>query len=245
MKCVKCGRDAADRVTLCLRCVHSLPVTLGLDLGQSQDHSALAGVRKLPLRVPIFRRRFMYSLVKLEEYPLGASYPDQVRRTVETLSSPAFKGSKCGVDYTGVGRPVFDMLREARPPVLLYPVLTTGGHAVTYEPRTRELHVPKSEQVSLAQVLIQGGLLSWSPKLSASPRLKDQLLRYKMKTTEAKNQTFGGEGVNDDLVSAVMTACYIAERFGGGSADGATAAEPEEGVAGGAPDGVFVTGKGV
>lgn len=141
---------------------------------------------------------------------------------------------------------MYDMLREARPPVLLYPVLTTAGHATTYDKDTREVHVPKSEQVSLAQVLIQGDLLNWSPKLAAATRLKDQLLRYKVKITKAKNETFGAEqGANDDLVSAVMTACYIAEHFGGGRVSQSSAAGADESAVGGAPDGVFATGKGV
>jgi hypothetical protein len=76
-----------------------------------------------------------------------------------TLTHPAFRGARCGVDYTGVGRPVFDLLKQARPPVTLYPMLTTGGHAITFDEATREYHVPKSEQVGLLQVLLQVLLL--------------------------------------------------------------------------------------
>lgn len=218
----------------------------GLDLGQSQDHSALCAVERLKLDKPVFRRKYRYVVRLLEEYPLGVSYPEQVKRTVATLSHQALRGSSCGVDYTGVGRPVFDMLKDARPPVLLYPVLTTSGHNVTFDKDTREIHVPKTEQVSLLQVLIQAQLIGWHQKLTAGQKLKDQLLKFRLKITKAKNETFGAEsGSNDDLVSALMTACYVGEYFGGGDATGIAVADAEESVVGGAPDGVFASGKGV
>lgn len=219
----------------------------GLDLGQSADHSALCVVERVKLPAPIFRRKFRYVIRLLDEYPLGVSYPDQVKRATATLSHPAIRGARCGVDYTGVGRPVFDMLKEARPPVILFPVLTTGGHAVTYDEKTREIHAPKTEQVSLLQVLLQADLLNWHPKLAAAPRLKDQLGKYRVKITKAKNETFGAEqGSNDDLVSAVMTACYVGENFGGGDVAGVSVPEgADANSVAGAPDGVFLTGKGV
>ena len=133
----------------------------GLDLGQSTDHSALAGVDRQRLPEPMFRRKFRYVIRFLDEYPLGMSYPDQVRRACDTFAKPAVKSSRVGVDYTGVGRPVYDILKEARPPVILYPMLTTGGHAITFDKATREYHVPKVEQVSLLQLLLQADLIAW------------------------------------------------------------------------------------
>jgi hypothetical protein len=190
---------------------------LGLDLGQSIDHSALCGVEKVRLDVPVYRRKWRYVVRLLDEFPLGVSYPAQVKRACATLGHPALKGSRCGVDYTGVGRPVYDMMKDARPPVLLYPVLTTSGHNTSYDPKTREVHVPKTELVSLLQVLLQADLVNWHPTLAAAPRLKDQLAKFRVKITKAKNQTFGAEaGSNDDLVTALATACWLGEHTGGG-----------------------------
>jgi hypothetical protein len=224
-----------------------MKLVAGLDLGQSADHSALCVVERVPLPKPVYRRRYQYVVRVLEEYPLGVSYPDQVRRTVATLSHPSLRGCRCAVDYTGVGRAVFDMLRDARPPALLFPVLTTGGHNATFDPDTREVRVPKTEQVSLLQVLLQADLVRWSPALKAAARLKGQLYKFRVRITKAKNETFGAEaGSNDDLVSAVMLACYLAEHHGGG--DPAGVVVPDAGgrsAAEAAPDGVFHTGKGV
>ncbi len=219
----------------------------GIDLGQANDHSALCAVERIKLPVPVYRRKYRYAIKALDEQPLGVPYPDQVKRFCVVLGHPALKGARCGVDYTGVGRPVYDLLKDARPPVILYPVLTTSGHAITFDERTREYHVPKSEQVGLLQVLLQADLLGWHETLPAGKRLADQLAKYRVKLTKAKNETFAAAGSgNDDLVSAVMTACWLGEQVGTGDATGIGV--PDEGggsVIESAPDGVFATGRGV
>lgn len=212
----------------------------GLDLGQSTDHSALAGVDRLRLPAPMFRRKFRYVIRYLDEFPLGMSYPDQVRRVYTPASddepatgvfaSPRVKGSRVGVDYTGVGRPVYDILREARPPVMLYPMLTTSGHAITFDKATREYHVPKVEQVSLLQLLLQADLLAWHESLPNAAKLADQLAKYRVKITKSKNEVFGAmSGTNDDLVSAVMTACWLGEQVGDADPSGITVGEASRG----------------
>lgn len=221
------------------------PVRLiaGIDIGQANDHTAVCAVERVRLDKPIFRRKFRYVVRLLDEYPLGVDYPEQVRRMCATLGHPAFKGARCGVDYTGVGRPVFDLLKQARPPVILYPMLTTGGHAITFDEKTREYHVPKSEQVGLLQVLLQADLLNWHPKLATGARLADQLSKYRVRLTKAKNETFGAEtGSNDDLVSAVMSAVWLGEHTGGGDPAGISAPDAAgASVLGAAPAGVFST----
>lgn len=211
---------------------------LGIDLGQAGDHSAIAAVEKVKLAEPILRQRHRYVVRLLNELPLGIEYPEQVRQLVETLSHPAIRGGACGVDYTGVGRPVFDYLKAARPPVLLYPVLTTSGNKTTFDLEKREIHVPKLDQVSLLQTLMQADLINWHKALPTAERLREQLRKYQVKITKAKNQTFGAEsGTNDDLVSAVMTAILIADRFGAGDPAGIQVGGASSAAA--APEGVF------
>jgi hypothetical protein len=220
----------------------------GIDLGQANDHSALCAVERVRLEKPVYRRKFRYVIRLLEELPLGVPYPEQVRRFTAILSHPALKGSRCGVDYTGVGRPVYDLLKDARPGPLLYPVLTTAGHAITYDEATREFHVPKSEQVGLLQVLLQADLFNWHPSLPAAKRLAEQLAKYRVKLTKAKNETFGAElGGNDDLVSAAMTACWLGEHTGTGDPSQIATERDDSGATclDAAPAGVFATGKGL
>lgn len=201
-----------------------MPLVCGLDLGQSQDHSALCAVERVKLPVPMFKRwKYRYVIRLLNEYPLGIDYPSQVKAFGEQLSRPAFSGARVGVDYTGVGRPVFDMLKASKPPVLLYPMLTTSGTNITYDDATREYHVPKFEQVSTLQCLLQAGLVVAHDRLPAAERLRDQLRKFKATLTKHKNHTFGAEsGSNDDLVSAVMLAVWLGEHVGLGDPAGIT-----------------------
>jgi hypothetical protein len=84
---------------------------VGLDLGKSQDHSALAVVE----RDEIFegemgyvtytrRRRRRYRVRFLERARLGTSYPNVVERVREVTQRPALAG-RCTLvmDATGVG----------------------------------------------------------------------------------------------------------------------------------------------
>lgn len=187
-------------------------IIAGIDIGQAQDHTALSIVRRIPLPVPKYNRKHQYALVYLEEIPLGTPYPDQIDWLVSKLSSPAVKGCKCGVDYTGVGRPIFDLLKKAKPPARLFSMLTTAGTNITFDKDKREYHIPKREQVSLLQVLMESNLLLWSDSLALGEKLADQLKKYQMKQTEAKNHIYGAMTGNDDLVSATMSAVWLGEQ---------------------------------
>jgi hypothetical protein len=85
----------------------------------------------------------------LERLPLGTSYPGVVAHVGRLLAKlPA--GTGVVIDYTGVGRPVFDMFRAAG----LSPVgvLITAG---TGEAQEGMIHsVPKLVLISRLQVLL-------------------------------------------------------------------------------------------
>ena len=52
----------------------------------------------------------------LERLPLGTPYPDVVERVVKVTRAPELRDRcRVAVDGTGVGRPVLDLLRRARP----------------------------------------------------------------------------------------------------------------------------------
>src|SRR5215213_10920398 len=95
---------------------------VGLDLGQSNDFTALAIVEAAGTDL---------HLRHLERYPLRTPYPeiaDGVARLVrEPLLSQRSKPELI-VDETGVGKAVTDMLRERK--LTFRPVTITGGDAV-------------------------------------------------------------------------------------------------------------------
>src|SRR5580658_3267655 len=95
---------------------------VGVDLGQSRDFTAIAVVERAELpgewsaatysraKTAALRLRF------LGRVELGTPYPDVVERVARVTRSRELVG-RCQlvVDGTGVGRPVVDLLRRARP----------------------------------------------------------------------------------------------------------------------------------
>jgi hypothetical protein len=220
---------------------------VGIDLGEAGNHTALAALERVKLDKPILRQRFRYVVRYLEEYPLGVHYPEQIDKIKATLSHPAFKGAVVAPDYTGVGRPVVEMMKKQKVPGYMRPILITGGHKATPDEETGGFHVPKRDLVGSLQILLQADLLGWHEKLSAGPKLKKQLAAFRVRVTKAKNETFGAEGRDqDDIVLAVALACWLGEHTG--TSDPAGIGGPGEGegsAVGSAPAGVFATGNGV
>ena len=82
---------------------------IGLDLGQAQDFSAVVMVEQVltPPAQPLYEVRWLY------RWPLGTAYPVIIRTLAATLSRPPLVGRHVLLaDYTGVGRPVVDQLRQ-------------------------------------------------------------------------------------------------------------------------------------
>src|SRR5690606_25786788 len=94
---------------------------VGIDIGQAHDPTAISVVqetratarrKELPTVPPV------YSVRHLERLKLGMTYPQQVEHVRRLLSRPGLAEHEPSVwmDYTGVGRPVFDLFRQARIP---------------------------------------------------------------------------------------------------------------------------------
>jgi hypothetical protein len=180
----------------------------GLDLGQSKDYTALAIIdgegegdaAKFAVRA-------------LKRYPLGTAYPDIVSHVSATLERDEFKGERAqrpllAVDQTGVGAPVVDLFKKAKPRADLWPILITGGDTESHEHGVRR--VPKRHLVSVVQVLLQSGRLTIAAKDPEAPTLAAELENFQTKITTSANEQFGAwrEGTHDDLVLAVALAVY-------------------------------------
>ena len=191
---------------------------IGLDLGQAQDFTALAVLSrpKVTGREPPADRQPPYAVPHLHRFPLGTPYPAIVAAVVELLRTPPLKGSMLVVDQTGVGRPVVDMLTdglEGRVNCLCCPITITAGHEVTRS-EVGQLRVPKKELVACLQVLLQTRRLRIAQALPDAATLVRELETFRVKITEAANETFGAwrEGQHDDLVLAVALAAWMGER---------------------------------
>jgi hypothetical protein len=206
---------------------------VGLDLGQAQDYTALAVVRRVvppwpadtPRTVPISMgygytgsmpakdtREATYELGHLERYPLGTRYGAIVVATCDLLQrAPLSRATPIVIDFTGVGRAVENMYdgTGVRP----IAITITGGDEVTRD-GPRHLKVPKRDLVSTLDVLFQSERLKIASELEAAPLLVNELLNFRRKVdlkTAHDSYEAWRESVHDDLVLAVALACWYGE----------------------------------
>jgi hypothetical protein len=180
---------------------------LGLDLGQTNDFTALAilGQAVLPGDTEC-----TYALRHLHRFPLGTPYTEIVSAVGAIAGRKTLAGSPLVVDQTGVGRPVVDMLRRAVGVVV--PVTITGGRKVTQK-ADGSYRVPKKELVTRLQVVLQSRRMQIARRLPEAATLVRELQAFQIRITAAANETFGTwrQGEHDDLVLAVALACWWAE----------------------------------
>ena len=181
---------------------------VGLDLGQSQDYTALCVAE----RVDVPTGKPHYHLRHLERFRLGTSYPAVVERVGEMLAGPPLWGcSQLVVDGTGVGAPVVDMFRQKG--LVPIAITITGGDTVTGD--GGNYRVPKRYLVSTMQVLLQAGLLKEAEELPDATVLVRELLNFRVKIDPlTAHDSYGAwrEGQHDDLVLATAVACWYGER---------------------------------
>jgi hypothetical protein len=209
---------------------------IGLDLGQTQDYTALAVLQRVQTV-----QQSDYLVRHLKRYPLGTPYTAIVPSVACLAGSPILAGkSTLVVDQTGVGRPLVEMLlREPGIPRVV-PVTITSGHAVTLA-ADGSRHVPKKELVTALQLLLQGRRLRIAKGLPEAQVLTEELMNFRIKITAAAHETFGvwRQGQHDDLVLAVALAGWWAEREPSYGPN--PVGTGDESLLANAPPGVFLT----
>ncbi len=188
---------------------------LGLDLGQSMDHSALVALRRRPMRDPVDPERtlFRYTVRGVKRWPLGTLYTVVVKEVAELVSKPPLKGCVLGLDATGVGAPVVEMVYGQKPAATIRPVLITSGYNVGGDPSC--YHVPKRDLVAAVSVLLQSGRLEIPQSIPESALLVKELQTLRAKITAAGNESFEAdwrEQAHDDLVLALAIAAWLGEK---------------------------------
>ena len=184
---------------------------LGVDLGQRQDHTAIALVERAG-------REPRVGVRGVERVPLGTTYPQVVERVAEIVYGEEIRG-QCYlvVDGTGVGAPVMDMLRAARLGCEICEVTITGGmHArQTRAGGMDRWSVPKRDLLAGMQLLLERGDLRIARRMRETGALVRELV--KMRATvraQGKQARLGADGCgeHDDLAIAVALACWRAGR---------------------------------
>jgi hypothetical protein len=159
----------------------------------------------------------MLALRHLHRFERRTPYPEVVRHVADLLACLPLAGNAVLlVDATGVGRPVVDMLDQAK----LDPqaITITGGSAVSVD--GREYRVPKRDLAMCVQVLLQNRRLVFAAGLPLLDVLKRELQSFEVKIdpkTAHDSYLAWREGAHDDLVLAVALACWYREQYGGPS----------------------------
>ena len=209
---------------------------LSADLGQAHDFTAISileearvtddeghivsetGLDRSPFEPPASTRVVSYvrdetRLVHLQRLKLGVTYPEQIRIIAALFKAlpAAEKPPLLAVDFTGVGRPVVQAMREAG----LSPVGVTITSGFDENRISRfEWRVPKRNLISNLAVAIESGRLKIAPGLAEAEALVKELVNFKMKISAAGNETFEAwrESIHDDLVLSVAIGLLMAMR---------------------------------
>jgi hypothetical protein len=185
--------------------------TLGLDLGQVKDYTALVILERHGEA-----EHAVYHARHLQRFPLGTPYPAIVSSVARMLQLPPLSDARprLAVDETGVGAPVVDLFRQAELNATLHPVHITGGSTINYDRGVE--YVPKRDLVSVVQVALQTEKLKIAAALPEAPTLVRELQDFQVKITDAANDTYGAwrEGTHDDLVLAVALGLYVGKKHG-------------------------------
>jgi hypothetical protein len=183
-----------------------IPYLVGLDLGQSQDYTAMIMLEQLGAAPGHYHLRL------IERFPLMTPYQEIVDSVARMFHSKEFLAhpNALVVDATGVGAPVVESLKRAK----LKPVAVTisGGYEVTRGPGRRFV-VPKRHLVSTLRLLLDGHRLLIAESLPEAGLLIKELLNFRLKVSDAGHDTYAPwrEGEHDDLVLATALAAWYGE----------------------------------
>jgi hypothetical protein len=186
----------------------------GLDLGRPHEYTALSALERteMPLADNPERRVRHYAVRHLERLPPATPYPDVFARLTSVFVDSPLRGSKLVVDYTGVGRPVLDMLRKAKVCASVSPLFVTSGKKSSSDDLGGWL-VPRQELAATLQVLLQSRRLRVAPALPEATMLAKELAAFQVKVSGSAEMEMDAwrQGARDDLVLAVAIAAWLGE----------------------------------
>ena len=188
--------------------------TVGVDLGQSRDFTAIVVTERLerfkgqPTDETFSgeppRLESVHVVRHVERAAIGTPYPAIVERVGRLLEEPTLRCARLVIDNTGVGAPVADLFREAYRDGRCgafwpRPITITGGN------ERNGTNVPKRVLVSNLVALAQTGRLQFAEGLALADQLRHELTAFSVKVSRAGNDKYEAlrEADHDDLVMAL------------------------------------------
>jgi hypothetical protein len=188
--------------------------TLGLDLGQRADYSALS-LLETHNETPDHPNEVVSQCRYLKRYKLNTSYPaiaEDVRQLCQREPLINNKPTLC-VDSTGVGIGVLDIFRQLKPAInaRIVPIQIHGGFEVVQN--GMGFNVPKKELVSSIQAALQTDRLQVAKKLPDASLLVSELQNFRAEISDTGRDAFGARsGAHDDYVLSIAMAVWYAHR---------------------------------
>jgi hypothetical protein len=190
---------------------------VGVDLGTARDYTAVSVIEVIEsplveLNTPVqpcpdYATR--YELRHVQRLRLGLDYASIVDEIARIVNRPPIHGDcSIGVDYSGVGRPVYSMLGEAGIKNLIG-VQITGGTGWTKEGSI--YNVSKPFLMSGLLKAIHKRTLRVSPDLDEFETVRAELQDLRTSTTQAGYvRVEAAEGRHDDVALSIAVAVFVA-----------------------------------
>ncbi|MFN7921468.1 MAG: hypothetical protein U0Q16_15305 [Bryobacteraceae bacterium] len=196
---------------------------VGVDLGQRRDHTALAVIESATLirdeRDPVsfaFLEEHRLSVTALEQLPLGIPYTTIAGYIEKAVGHQSlWKNCLLAIDATGVGQPIFDLLRNCRLPVKdLRAVIITSGERPSRSGHTD--NIPRRALLHNLHSRTIGRQYKVSGKLPHARTLIRELAQLQVRLDDAGNESIAPSqhSQHDDLVFATAIALWYATRSG-------------------------------
>lgn len=183
---------------------------VGVDLGQVRDFTAVAIAERQD-------EERVWGIRYLKRFELGTPYPDIVEQLRVLMNHSPLRGaSVLAADATGVGRPVFDLLRKAGMGCRVTGIGITGGDVVTPDRALSGFKVPKRDVVGILQLLLQQRRLRISRRLREAEILLKELKDFKVRISDSTGHDSYGAwrtGEHDDLVLAAGIGIWLGNRY--------------------------------
>ena len=186
----------------------------GLDLGKTNDYSALTVLRAATHSggIPILRSERTFTIGHLRRFPLRTKYVDIVESVGKLIRADRGKMSDVFlvVERNAVGEGVLEMFELAG--LEPWGIFSTPGNQVTKGEGVRQWNVPKRDLVSAADVAMQTGRLKIGPGLKFTKELRDELANFTVKFTALGHDSYEAQksGEHDDIVMSVALAVWAA-----------------------------------
>ena len=187
---------------------------ISADLGQANDYTAITVIDRQVTGYGVlgadgYGERMQH--VRHIERIRGVEYPAIVDRLAQIYRSEALAGvpKSVVIDYTGLGRPVYDLMRMAGFRYSLNAISITGGD-VEHARQSGVFTVPKRDLVSTVQIELQNNRLKFAKGLKEANTLIEELSNFQTTITDSGRDTYGGRsGVHDDIVMSLAMGVWL------------------------------------